>query len=294
MLNRLLSLLLIVGALSAVDIDLSNPISYGGSQDAGYAVSYDEGTLLSVNGNAWKAVALPSPYTLTAETQLTFSVSVESNGEIIGIGLDDQISRIDPSVVFQIDGSQTWGIQDYRGQSGLVTIPIGQFLTGTFTHLVFAGDDDAQANQHTFWSNISLAERTPALPVLRLKTDETPLLQEYDAGGLTITERTIISRIQSITATALDAAAGYQLDVSVAGSINSAIAGLQTQIDRGRPGFSWTPISTVGRDALQALSAALTAASDAGLVDYDGAAAAGTLQSALRTMNALYAPAGNG
>lgn len=286
--NRLLSLLLIVGALSAVDIDLSNPISYGGNQDAGYAVSYDEGALLSVNGNAWKAVELPAPYTLTAETQLTFSVSVESNGEIIGIGLDDQVSRIDSSVMFQIDGSQTWGIQDYRGQSGLVTIPIGQFLTGTFTHLVFAGDDDAQANQHTFWSNISLDERTPALPVLRLKTDETPLLQEYDAGGLTITERAVISKIQSVTTDALDPAAGYQLSVDAASSINSTIAGLQAQINQGRPGFSWTPISTVGRDTLQALSAALTAASDAGLSTYDGGAAAGTLQEALRTMNAVY------
>lgn len=293
--SLLLTILLgVLAALPALDVDLSNPLSYGGNQDEGYAVVYNEGHLVSIIGNAWKAFEIPA-YELTEESILSFSVDVERDGEIIGIGLVSSIGPINPSRTFQISGTQSWGIQDFRGQSGRIDIPVGQYLSGTVTYVVLVGDDDRSTPvQQTRWSSIDLVERTPTLPVLRLKVEDTPLLQEHAAGGLAITERSMIASIQNETVRALDLNSGYTLDVARGDSIADDIARLQLYIDQGRPGFFWTPVSTVGRDALLGLAGALQAAEDAGLTTYDGAAAAGTLQSALRTMDAIYAASNDG
>lgn len=293
--STLLTLLILFSTLPALDIDLSTPLSYGGSQDQGTATPYQDGDLVTLNGNAWKAFALPEAYTITAETELTASLTVSTTGEIIGIGLvDGNLSSINSSRSFQLAGTQTWGIQDFRGQSGQITIPVGQFFTGQATHLVLIGDDDRSTPvQSSSWAHISVDERTPALPVFRLSED-APLLVERAAGGLAITERAVIAQIQTVTEDALDPAAGYQLSVDGLDYVISDLDRFQVFIDQGRPGFSWTPISSVGRDALRDLHSALSAAEDAGLSDYDGAAAAGSLQSALRTMDALFQIAGSG
>ena len=285
-LSVLITLLLSIPTAWAVTVDLSAPVSYGGSQDAGYVNQLDENSV-HVIGNAWKAFPLSESYTITPETEITFSTTITEPGEIVGIALVSDLGSIDPSRSFQIAGSQTWGIQDYRGQTGLITIPVGQFYTGSVTHVALIGDDDRRAASEVTWGFLSIAERTPLLRVFVL-ADDAPLLVERDAGGLEITERAVISRIQSVTADALDPASGYQLSIDDLDSTLGQLAQLQLFIDQGRPGFAWTPISSVGRDALQALAGALQSAEDAGLTSYDGGAAAGTLQSALRTMNALY------
>lgn len=291
-------IVLIASALTmsfALDVDLSTPLSYGGSQDQGSAVVYNNGNAVSLVGNAWKTFQLAEPYTLTPETQLVFGVDVFQEGEIIGIGLDTQVNNINAQRSFQISGSQTWGIQEFRGQSGSVTIPIGQYLTGTFTHLVLIGDDDrSTARQSTYWNNISIVERTPALPVLRLKAEETPILQEYEDGGLVVTERAMISRIQNITDDALDFNDGYTLSVDVASTIRSEISYIQSRVDIGHPSFFWTPVSESGRDALLRLAEALEDNDEVGIVVYDGPSAAGSLQSALRVMDARYSTSNDG
>lgn len=283
----LLVLFTILAVMPALEVDFSTPLSYGGSQDNGTAIVYDDGNLVSINGNSWKAFALPSTYEITAETQLVISVDVITNGEIIGVGLVNSINNINASRSFQLSGTQNWGIQDYRTNSnGRVTIPVGQHFTGQASYLVLIGDDDRSTpRQRTRWDSAVLKERAPLLRVPVVEEDAT-ILVAYDNNELDTATRAMISGIQNVTDDALDDASGYQLftDVSVASVVDT----IQRQIDIGRPGFYWSPVSIVGRDALLALDSALQSAEDAGLSTYDGGAAAGAVQSALRTMNALY------
>ena len=87
-------------------------------------------------------------------------------GEIHGIGFDDD-ENISSPYTFQLWGSQTWGIDDYRNYAGdgqwkKYTIPVGKFYTGTFNRLFFAVDKDAApfASESQF-RNVRIYEETP-------------------------------------------------------------------------------------------------------------------------------------
>lgn len=300
MVRFFLPLLLIAAALApchAVDVDFTDGVvSYGGNQDAGNAIVYNAG-LVTVAGNAWKAAPLPAPYTITETTVIEVSVDVQTAGEIVGIGLVTELGNIDAGRTFQLAGSQTWGIQDYRLSDPLesvrITIPVGQYYTGQATHVALVGDDDARGQQHTQWSTIRVYDAPPSLPVFKADPDSA-LLVAHDAGADDPVLRAMINRIQATTGVALDDASGFVLDVDYASQIRSSISTVQRLIDRGQPGFFWSPVSTIGRDTLSGLADALEVAEDAGLATYDGAAAAGTVQCALQAMAAVYDASSSG
>jgi len=150
------------GVTMAVDFS-----SYGGSlQDYGDAAISTDGTSISLSGNAWKALDLP--VTITENTVLSFDVSIEDAGEIVGIGFDND-DTLSPEFGFQLAGTQRWGVQYFNGQysasDGYVhyEIAVGQFYTGDFTKLFLAADDDADGSSNPVFRNIAISNNQPSV-----------------------------------------------------------------------------------------------------------------------------------
>ena len=126
--------------------------SYSSQQDIDSdAVLSNGDSTLTLTGNTWTKADLltgssPNGYTITEDTFLSLSFDSSVEGEIQGIGFDND-DIISPDKTFQLAGSQSWGLQNYRnyttgsGQQ-TYTIPVGQSYTGSFRYLTFLNDDD--------------------------------------------------------------------------------------------------------------------------------------------------------
>jgi len=118
--------------------------SYGRNQDiTGAAQVGDSPFELKLTGNTWKSI--PLNYNVTSSTVIQFEFKSTSRGEIHGIAFDND-SNISESRSFNIFGSQSWGISSIRysnfGETQLITIPVGDFFTGSFNRLAFIMDND--------------------------------------------------------------------------------------------------------------------------------------------------------
>ena len=130
-----------------VDFD-ANPIQpYGVSgQDVNSTVSIEDGgSTLRIVGNGWKKMAFP--YTVTANTILEFDYQSTVEGEVHGIGLDNDDNIFNnPTKIFELHGTQGWGIQSFKNYAGESSkhfiIPVGQYYTGDMVYICFANDHD--------------------------------------------------------------------------------------------------------------------------------------------------------
>ncbi|EAZ90955.1 beta strand repeat-containing protein [Crocosphaera chwakensis] len=83
-------------------------------QDTSQAVvTYlDNGNQVQLNNNAWKSWDLGN-YNITDNTVLTFQFRSDSEGEIQGIGFDNNDNVFDtPNTLFQLFGTQTWNVSN--------------------------------------------------------------------------------------------------------------------------------------------------------------------------------------
>ena len=98
--------------------------------------------------------------TVTKGTVLSFDLSSLIEGEVHAIGFETD-SQLTTDHVFQLDGSQDRGIQDFNGLyttgSGAQSydINVGDYFTGSFDRLVFIMDDDARLNADSTFDDIS-------------------------------------------------------------------------------------------------------------------------------------------
>lgn len=140
--------------------------SYGGNQDLAASVTVQNGgDTLHIVGNGWKRVNIGG-YAVGPTTVIEFDYQSNAQGEIHGIGLDDNNIINDPIRTFRLHGSQTtWGIPavpQYVVGSGVVhyTIPVGtfgQFNGQTLTYLTFTNDHDvANPTAESIFSNITI------------------------------------------------------------------------------------------------------------------------------------------
>jgi len=135
--------------------------SYGGQDVAGNAQVQNVGDTLLLQDNTWRRTS--SSFDITPNTVLTFEFASSSQGEIHGIGFDadDTLSQ---NQIFQLWGTQTWGIQNFANYSpsGFVSyeIPVGTFYTGTAMRMVFANDFDAGSGNISQFRNIRVFEST--------------------------------------------------------------------------------------------------------------------------------------
>lgn len=138
-------------------------VSYGGNQDQGSATILDNGETVRLQNNAWKAILLD--YEVTENTIISFDFGSTQQGEIHGIGFDNNNS-ISSNRTFRLFGTQNWGISNYDNYSNVgywtsYSIPVGDFYTGDFDRLFFVMDHDSYPKNGTsFFTNLQIYEGT--------------------------------------------------------------------------------------------------------------------------------------
>ncbi len=144
------------------------PLSgFGGTQDKGTAMVSDDGSSVRLENNAWKQ--LLRDVAIEEDTLLRFSFAADVEGEIHGIGFEND-GRVSDKFVFQLHGTQDWGLQAfddlYATGSGPreYEIPVGQFFTGEFDRMVLVMDDDKGVGADSTFVDIAFA--TATRPVL--------------------------------------------------------------------------------------------------------------------------------
>lgn len=148
------------GNCPAIDFNSYTVTAYGNGQDNGTFSINDGGATLQLNNNAWKDISYN--YTVTANTVIEFEFSSTAQGEIHGIGFDNNES-ITSGYTFKVHGTQNWGItnfDNYPNNGSFVTyqIPVGQSYTGTFNRMIFLCDDDNGGSSNSYFRNVKVYE----------------------------------------------------------------------------------------------------------------------------------------
>ena len=129
------------------------------TQDSNGANSIGSGgASLTLTNNTWKYIDFP--YTVTANTVIELEFSSSSEGEIHGIGFENDNS-LTSSFYFKFYGTQNYGVTNYDNYtSGTTTyvIPVGDSYTGTMDRLVFINDNDAGSGNTSTFSNVKVYE----------------------------------------------------------------------------------------------------------------------------------------
>ncbi|WP_299681186.1 M20/M25/M40 family metallo-hydrolase [uncultured Tenacibaculum sp.] len=118
----------------------------------------NSGNSLTLVNNTWKYI--PYDYNVTANTVVEFEFNSTSQGEIHGIGFEND-NNLSSTRYFKVHGSQNYGVTNYDNYtSGTQTyiIPIGSFYTGTMDRLVFINDNDAGSGNTSVFSNVKIYE----------------------------------------------------------------------------------------------------------------------------------------
>ncbi|MBV6626569.1 MAG: hypothetical protein KI793_27140, partial [Rivularia sp. (in: Bacteria)] len=143
-----------------------NLSSYGGkNQDKGTFDISDDKTEVQLTGNSWKKLDITN-YNITNNTVLKFEFQSNTQGEVQGIGFDNDniINGGDRAHFLQVSGTQDWGIEldEYTIGSEWQTyeVRLGDYdISGNFNYLTLGNDHDvSNANAHSQFRNISLYE----------------------------------------------------------------------------------------------------------------------------------------
>lgn len=117
---------------------------FAGPQDQGIATISTDGKTVVLSKNAWKYKDFA--YELTSNTILRLEFRSTKQPEVAAIGLEEN-DNMTSGRMFNLYGSQNWGIRNYRKYRGdgnwqVFEIPIGKFYTGSMKYLVLAADHD--------------------------------------------------------------------------------------------------------------------------------------------------------
>jgi len=140
---------------------------YNGSQDgSGTETILHGGDGLRLTGNRWREMT--HAYTVTANTLLEVHIDALDQGELLGIGFDnDNEPYTGIQTLFKIGGSDSapgawidFASDYYSCQSGgdLIVIPVGEYYTGNMDRLAFVADDDADASANVTFSELRILE----------------------------------------------------------------------------------------------------------------------------------------
>ncbi|TCI91769.1 M20/M25/M40 family metallo-hydrolase [Tenacibaculum sp. M341] len=134
-------------------------ISAFSNQDSNGAFNItNSGNSLELTNNTWKYININ--YNVTSNTIIEFEFSSSSQGEIHGIGFEDD-NNLTSSRYFKIHGTQNYGVTNYDNYSSGTTtyaIPVGSFYTGNMDRLVFINDNDAGSGNTSTFSNVKIYE----------------------------------------------------------------------------------------------------------------------------------------
>jgi len=143
----------------------------------------------------WKQIAYA--YTVTSATVLEFDFLSPVRGEVHAIGFDVSASSLSGGYGFQLYGSQVWAAQDFHDYDSFAlgwihyTIPVGQYYTGSFSHLFFGNDDDADRVGEAYFRNVTVYESTNAFAPI------SPVVVTYPAKDIHQASVTLVGYIPS-------------------------------------------------------------------------------------------------
>ena len=116
------------------------------------------GASLTLTNNTWKYIAMN--YTVTANTVIEFDFSSTSEGEIHGVGFEND-NTLTPTRYFKVHGTQNYGItnfDNYISGTKKYIIPVGDSYTGAADRLVFINDHDTGSGNNSTFSNVKIYE----------------------------------------------------------------------------------------------------------------------------------------
>lgn len=112
--------------------------------------------------DSWAAT--PCSYNVTPNTVVEFDYYGSTISDISGIGFDNDLNE-SADRFFQLIGTRTWGLQNYRNvwvgpYFNHMVIPIGQFFTGQIHYIVLATDrnDPYSATPSNYFNNLIIRE----------------------------------------------------------------------------------------------------------------------------------------
>ena len=157
----------------------------------------DNGNEVKLENNAWKAWTPfdADSYTITSDTVLTFDYMSTEEGEIQGIGFDNNDNFFDNTqYLFQLFGTQTFGdtVQDFNNYQisdgwKSYSINVGEYFTGTFERVFLANDNDTSDNlgSNSSFRNIVLFENptSPITDQLTVTVDGTTINDTLERYG---------------------------------------------------------------------------------------------------------------
>ncbi|GGX25672.1 hypothetical protein GCM10007384_28460 [Aquimarina muelleri] len=133
--------------------------SFSNQDTAGNFSIVSGGAGISMQNNTWKYITLN--YTVTSNTVIEFDFSSTSQGEIHGVGFENDNS-LTSSRYFRVYGTQNYGVGNFDNYSGSgtkkYTIPVGNFYTGAMNRLVFINDNDTGSGNTSVFSNVKIYE----------------------------------------------------------------------------------------------------------------------------------------
>lgn len=143
-------------AVSAIDFDTFGMTAYSNQDGSGSVTVEDSGATLFLTGNRWRRST--GTYTLTPDTVVAFDYQSTEEGEIHGIGFDENDTLTDDLRIFRFFGTQNWSsdidwVRTYTagdvGTFKTFVIPVGREYTGSGFHLVFVNDKDSGSATNT-------------------------------------------------------------------------------------------------------------------------------------------------
>ncbi|MBQ0732695.1 M36 family metallopeptidase [Aquimarina celericrescens] len=171
---------------SALNFNDFTITSFSNQDAAGNFSVGSGGASLALSNNTWKYIALT--YNVTANTVIEFDFSSTGQGEIHGVGFEDD-NALTPTRYFKVHGTQNYGITNYDNYAGGTTkyvIPVGSFYTGAMDRLVLINDNDAGSGNNSTFSNVKIYEGSCGGSIASA-TDfagTTAILGDEDEGAL--------------------------------------------------------------------------------------------------------------
>jgi len=161
---------------SALDFNSFTITGFSNQDNAGDFSVVSNGSGLSLSNNTWKYIAMN--YTVTANTVIEFDFSSSSQGEIHGIGFEND-NTLTQTNYFKVHGSQNYGVtnfDDYAGGTKAYTIPVGSFYQGAMDRLVFINDNDAGSGNTSVFSNVKIFEGSCASSLKSAEITTNPVI----------------------------------------------------------------------------------------------------------------------
>ncbi|MEM1179353.1 MAG: pre-peptidase C-terminal domain-containing protein [Acidobacteriota bacterium] len=142
-----------------VDFQATATVSYSNQDNAGNVQVQDGGATLYLEDNTWRRTT--ATYDVSASTVLEFDFKSTAEGELHGIGFDEDDTLTNDARLFKLYGTQNWsgdidGAASYTGGGAWqsFSIPVGTYYTGAGMRLVLMNDNDAGANNTSFFRNV--------------------------------------------------------------------------------------------------------------------------------------------